>query len=122
MQRLYALVITANQEPVRQYVKALHGAGYTVQVVTTGSQAQVQLTFTNPDLIVLDLDLPDINGDVILRQIIAQPRLRDTGLILLSHKEDPGRKKARSDAHVITKPVKGKRLATLAQQTAVGRV
>ena len=122
MQRLYALVITANQEPVRQYVETLQGAGYAVQVVTTGSQAQVQLTFTNPDLIVLDLDLPDISGEIILRQIIAQPRLHNTGLILLSHKEDSRRKRARRDAHVITKPVKSRTLANLAQQEAGARI
>ncbi|MEN8242882.1 MAG: response regulator, partial [Chloroflexota bacterium] len=69
MQRLYALVITAKQEQVQQCTDALKGAGFAVQAVTTGARAQVQLTFTNPDLIVLDLDLPDINGEVILRQI-----------------------------------------------------
>jgi DNA-binding response OmpR family regulator len=122
MQRLYALVITANQEPVRQYAEALQGAGYAVQVVSTGSQAQVQLTFTNPDLIVLDLDLPDVSGEVILRQIMAQPRLLNTSLILLSHKGDPGRKKATRDAHVITKPVQSRTLASLAQREASARV
>lgn len=121
MQRLYALVITAKQEPVRQYAEALQGAGYAVQVVTTGSRAQVQLTFTNPDLIVLDLDLPDMSGEVILRQIIAQPRLHNTSLILLSHKGDPGRRKASGAAHVITKPVKGHTLSDLANREASAR-
>lgn len=116
MQRQYALVITANQEPIRQYAKALQGAGYAVQVVTTGSRAQVQLTFTNPDLIVLDLDLPDIDGEVILRQIIAQKRLNETRLILLSHKEDPGRAKVAPSARVITKPVRNNALAAAARQ------
>jgi CheY-like chemotaxis protein len=87
-----------------------------VQVVTTGSRAQVQLTFTNPDLIVLDLDLPDIDGEVILRQIIAQKRLTETRLILLSHKEDPGRAKAAPKARVITKPVRNNVLAAAARQ------
>ena len=121
MQRLYALVITAKREPVRQYSDALQGAGYAVQVVTTGSRAQMALTFTNPDLIVLDLDLPDISGEVILRQIIAQPRLLNTSLILLSHKGDPGRKKAKASAHVITKPVKSRALEDLAYKEAAAR-
>jgi DNA-binding response OmpR family regulator len=118
MQRLYALVITAKQAPVRQYTEALQGAGYAVQVVTTGSRAQVQLTFTNPDLIVLDLDLPDMSGEVILRQIIAQPRLHSSGLIVLSHKGDASRNKSRRDLQVITKPVQSRRLADLAAQAA----
>ena len=122
MQRLYALVVTGKQEKVRQYADALQGAGYTVQSVTTGARAQVQLTFTNPDLIVLDLDLPDINGDVILRQIIAQKRLVSTSLILLSHKGDPTQKNIRSSTHVITKPVRSAALADLAHQEALARV
>jgi CheY-like chemotaxis protein len=116
MQRRYALVITANQEPIRQYTKALQGAGYAVQVVTTGSRAQMQLTFTNPDLIVLDLDLPDIDGEVILRQIIAQKRLNETRLILLSYKDDPGREKATPKTRVITKPVRNTALAAAARK------
>lgn len=114
MRTLHALVITANQEPTREYTKDLQAAGYTVHVVTTGSRAQVELTFTNPDLIVLDLDLPDIDGEVILRQIIAQPRLHNTSLILLSHRGDPGREKATPKTRVITKPVKNLSLAAAA--------
>ena len=122
MRRLYALVITAKREQVLQYTDALQGAGFAVQAVTTGARAQVQLTFTNPDLIVLDLDLPDINGEVILRQIIAQQRLVTTSLILLSHRGDRARTKAKGTTHVITKPVESGALENLAHQEALARV
>jgi DNA-binding response OmpR family regulator len=122
MRRLDALVITANQEQVQQYTIALQEAGFVVQVATTGARAQVQLTFTNPDLILLDLDLPDIPGDVILRQIIAQRRLDTTSLILLSHRGDPAHEKINTDTHVITKPVKSDTLTELAHQEALARV
>lgn len=122
MRGLYALVITEKQEQVLQYTDALQGAGFVVQAVTTGARAQVQLTFTNPDLIVLDLDLPDINGEVILRQIIAQKRLVSTSLILLSHRSAPSQKRENASTHIITKPVQSAALADLAQQEALARV
>ena len=80
----HGLIIIGDSEQARLYKKALDGAGFLVQVVTTGSRAQVQLTFTAPDLIVLDMHLPDIPGEVVLRQIRSSQRLSGTCLILLS--------------------------------------
>lgn len=80
----YALVITGNLEKARHYQKALGEVGFQVFSVTTGARAQVQLTFTTPNLIVLDMRLPDIPGTVVLRQINACQRLKATHLILLS--------------------------------------
>ena len=80
----YALVITGNLEQTQRYQTALSGIGYQVQSVNTGAHAQVQLSFTTPNLIVLDMKLPDIPGEVVLRQIYACQRLADTHLILLS--------------------------------------
>jgi DNA-binding response OmpR family regulator len=79
----YVLIITGEPEQARYYKKALSGVGFLVQSVTTGARAQVQLTFTTPDLIVLDLHLPDIPGEVVLRQIKACQRLKKTRLYLL---------------------------------------
>ena len=80
----YALVITGNLEKARHYQKALGDVGFQVLSVTTGARAQVQLAFTTPNLIVLDMRLPDIPGRVVLRQIHACQRLEKTHLILLS--------------------------------------
>jgi len=80
----YALVITGNLEKARHYQKALGEVGFQVQSVTTGARAQVELSFTTPNLIVLDMRLPDIPGAVVLRQINACQRLKATRLILLS--------------------------------------
>jgi len=80
----FALIIIGNAEQARRYKKAIDGVGFQVQSVTTGARAQAQLTFTTPDLIVLDMHLPDIPGEVVLRQIKACRRLADTHLILLS--------------------------------------
>jgi len=80
----YALIITGNHEQARNYQKALGKVGFQVELVTTGARAQVQLTFTTPKLIVLDVQLPDIPGEIVLRQINACQRLIESHLILLS--------------------------------------
>jgi DNA-binding response OmpR family regulator len=84
MRLFYALVIVNHSQNAENILRALGQAGYQAKVITTGSRAQIQLAFTTPDLIVLDLNLPDIPGEVILRQIKAQSRLRQSYLILLS--------------------------------------
>lgn len=84
----YALLITAKEPLARLSQEALERAGFHVQLETTGARAQVQLAFTNPDLVVLDLNLPDMPGENILRQLNAPARLcrtkgAPTRLILL---------------------------------------
>jgi len=86
----YALVIVYHPLRAEEIQYALVQAGYQAQVTRTGSRAQIQLALTTPDLIVIDLNLPDIPGDIILRQIKAQSRLRQSQLILLSEDAQTG--------------------------------
>ena len=110
----YALVIVNHPISAEKIQRALGKAGYQAQVITTGSRAQIQLAFTTPDLIVLDLNLPDIPGEIILRQIKAQSRLRQSQLVLLSEDAQP-----RIESHdlvnlTLTKPVNAQQLGELA--------
>ena len=114
MNSFYALVIANSIKNPGKLQRTLTQAGYQVQCVSTGSRAQIQLAFTNPDLIVLDLNLPDIPGEVILRQIKAQRRLDDTHLILLS--EDAQSAKETKDLAdlILMKPVNTEQIGELA--------
>ena len=56
----YALIVTGNREHARSYSQALARAGFNTQIVATGARAQVQLAFTRPDLVILDMNLPDM--------------------------------------------------------------
>ena len=83
MRTNYALVIADSPENAGKCLRVLNQTGFHALAVTTGARAQVQLAFTNPDLIVLDLNLPDMNREVILRYIKAHSRLNQACLILL---------------------------------------
>lgn len=82
--KAFALVVTGKRDKARLYKQALQAAGFVAEVVTTGARAQVQLAFTTPDLILVDVDLPDMPGEVVLRQINAQRRLDASVLFVLS--------------------------------------
>lgn len=111
MNQFYALVIADNLENGEKVQRVLDQAGFQTQIVTTGSRAQVQLAFTNPDLIILDLNLPDMPGEVILRQIKAQPRLRRSQLVLLA--DDTQDAKELAD-HILIKPISENQLEKIA--------
>lgn len=83
----YALLIDAEHESANALASSLEERGFQTQRVTTGHEAQARLSFTNPDLILLAVDLPTLPAAVILRQIHGQPRLAHARVFLLA--DDP---------------------------------
>ena len=64
----------------------LDRAGYQVDVAETGSRALERLQRSVPDLLVLDLMLPDLSGEEICRRVRADPALADLPVIMLTAK------------------------------------
>jgi len=61
-----------------------------------------------PDLVLLDLHLPDLTGDELLHRLKAVPELADTKVVVVSADATPGRIKGMLDLGVegyLTKPV-----------------
>jgi CheY-like chemotaxis protein len=55
----------------------------------TGAEAVAWLAAGQPDLILLDLNLPDMRGWSLLEQIKAQPRFAQTPVIVLTSHAEP---------------------------------
>jgi DNA-binding response OmpR family regulator len=59
------LLVEDDPETARSLSKALESSGYRVTTVTTGSEARSLIGQVRPDLIILDLMLPDTDGLVL---------------------------------------------------------
>ena len=66
-----ALVLVVEDEAtLRRFLKAtLTGLGYRYVEATTGKEALLQASAHNPDLVLLDLGLPDLDGLVVTRKL-----------------------------------------------------
>jgi two-component system, OmpR family, phosphate regulon response regulator PhoB len=66
----------------------LRAAGFETLLATTGEAAVSQLRRRVPDLVLLDLMLPDMSGTEVCRQIKADPRTRHVPVVMLTAKGD----------------------------------
>jgi two-component system phosphate regulon response regulator PhoB len=64
----------------------LRQAGFETLLAANGEQAQQQLRRRTPDLVLLDLMLPDMPGTEICRQLKGDPRTKHVPVILLTAK------------------------------------
>ncbi len=66
----------------------LSQAGFQVETATTGREALERLEASPPDLIVLDLMLPDVSGNDICRQVRSDPALAEIPIVMLTAKSE----------------------------------
>lgn len=81
--------------------------GVTLMVAMQGSVAVEFATFHHPDLILLDLNLPDISGEQVLRQLKANPATAGITVVVVSADASTGSAQRLRDlgaADYITKP------------------
>ncbi|HEY5656792.1 MAG TPA: response regulator [Myxococcota bacterium] len=63
-------------------------SGYAVETAESGREALERLRRSPPDLVVLDLMLPDVSGTEICRQVRADSRLAQLPIIMLTARAD----------------------------------
>jgi len=83
-------ILLVEDEPVNiQAVSGiLKGQGYQVSVATSGAKALEVLTRVRPDLILLDVMMPGMDGFETCQRIKATPELREIPIIFLTAKTD----------------------------------
>jgi CheY-like chemotaxis protein len=67
------------------YRTCLSNEGYRVETANSGESALEKLNSTIPDLIVLDLNMPGLNGVDVLKQVRTRPDTTDCPVIVLSN-------------------------------------
>ncbi|RJR25798.1 DNA-binding response regulator [Candidatus Microgenomates bacterium] len=80
------ILVIEDEKDLNRYIKELlTDNGYSVQAATKGTEALEIIKKTEPDLIILDLGLPDIDGENICRQI--KKEHPDLPIIILTAKD-----------------------------------
>ena len=78
------LVVDDNPATLYATARVLRASGFDVLEGTTGTEAIAKATAAEPDLIVLDVNLPDIDGFEVVRRIRAEPRVARVPIVHLS--------------------------------------
>ena len=91
------LIIEDDRSLARLYQIKLEKSGYEIQVAYDGEEGFEQITSYQPDIILLDIIIPKIDGFEVLRRLKADASLKSIPVILLTNlgqEEDMAKGKA----------------------------
>ena len=64
------VVVVEDEPQIRRFVRAaLAGQGFRVHEATTGADGLVEVASRQPDIVILDLGLPDMDGLDVIRKV-----------------------------------------------------
>jgi two-component system, OmpR family, response regulator len=88
--KIRILVVDDDPQIIELFVDALSGDGrFEVATASTGYDAGVMTQQFQPDLLILDFMLPDINGNVVCKTIRENPELAHIKILIISGMVDP---------------------------------
>jgi phosphoserine phosphatase RsbU/P len=102
------LVVDDSATNLQVLVRTLHGSGHRILAAKDGATALDIARRAKPDLMLLDVMMPAMDGFDVCRMIKAQPETRDTAVIFLSARGDVSDKVSGLElgaADYITKPI-----------------
>jgi len=90
------ILVVDDDKAIRNFLKtSLSSYGYSVFEAATGKEAMDKRISTHPDIIILDLGLPDIDGIEVIKRLRKRTK---TPIIILSVRDDPAEKVAALDS------------------------
>ena len=111
---MLALVIEDDHGVGGVFVAALEQAGFTTELITNGRLALTRLAAVVPALVLLDINLPAVSGEMILQTIRADSRLAGTRVIVITGEAHRAKALQPGADLVLVKPVSANQLAELA--------
>jgi len=118
MNEQFAMIIEDNEDLAIIFAEALQAAGFETDIIQDGETAVAQLETTVPRIIILDLHLPHVSGEEILKGIRSDQRFDDTRVIIAT--ADPRMADMLKDEAdlVLLKPISFGQLRDLAARLA----
>jgi CheY-like chemotaxis protein len=103
------VLLVDDSETVIQFEKMiLRGMGFDITTAKNGKLALEQIDVQKPDLVLLDLMMPDMDGIETLRRLKEKPELQGIPVIVVTTKGDPELVKQAFEAgcdDYVTKPI-----------------
>jgi DNA-binding response OmpR family regulator len=84
LSKLLALIVEDDRDLATIFAMALREAGFETHTIRTGDTALQWLSSMTPDVVILDLHLPQVSGKEILCSIRQDERLANTKVIIAS--------------------------------------
>jgi two-component system cell cycle response regulator len=107
-EKMHVLVVDDNQVNLKLVRVLLTSFGYEAHTAENAEQAVELLKTLQPDLILMDIQLPGMDGLALTRQLKADPRFAQVPIVALTAyamKGDDARALAAGCAGYITKPI-----------------
>lgn len=83
------VLLVEDDTSVRELLRVLlEGEGYEIHEARDGLDGLLKAQFTKPDLLILDLMMPDVDGERVLIQLRSEPKLADIPVVVVSGKYD----------------------------------
>ena len=101
------LIVDDERDLVSTVGFRLEFSNYTVMTAANGQEGLAKAATENPDLILLDIAMPIIDGHEMLKQLRANPKLKGIPVIMLTascNRQDIAIASSYGAAHYVTKP------------------
>jgi DNA-binding response OmpR family regulator len=85
----YILAVDDDEPVLRSVKRVLESAGFTVNTASNGQEALNMIAHERPDLVVLDIIMPGIDGLEVCRRIRADPYIAKLPILFLTAKGRP---------------------------------
>mgnify|MGYP005855118845 CR=1 FL=1 len=119
--KVTVLVIDDNQDLVHLYRRCMAGTVYEAASVPVGSRAFESIEMVRPDVVVLDLMLPDVDGWELLAQLHEHPLSRGIPIVVCSVVREEELALALGAAVCLRKPVQCQQLIQALDQAMLSR-
>ncbi|MBD3258260.1 response regulator [candidate division GN15 bacterium] len=115
------VMVVDDDDAVRELIRAIMTKdGYKVATARTGAEAVRQADRFHPDLIIMDITMPEMDGYEATSRIRRNPRLKEVPIVFLTGKtvaEDAGRSFATGGSVFVRKPFSAKQIRDLVRLT-----
>jgi CheY-like chemotaxis protein len=105
------LLLVDDSEAVLAFEKAALGGHYETTTAVNGREALALVATVRPDLLLLDLSMPEMDGDEVLARMQADPELRPLPVIIVTSERERAQACLRAGARAyLAKPVSAEAL------------